>query len=375
MLKAKSRRRTAFDFFIGSLAALAAALPASAQQTGWSAPADPLGGLPAPLLKGEQLVAMAGGCRMVLPADATSERRKATAKMRWYGACRFGLAHGRGYYDGGASGEPGKFYPAELRMGRPLLKPIKRTPVEEVTSFPSQPGHEESWYFKVHQSPRESEDADRKEGFEPFMGSVFDQNGATSGLIVAYMSHKLGAQDVTDVLWVAKRACPSIVGSGFSIARSLAEHDPPLTAEQQKPLRRYCEAAYRTLKAEPANRGAYFIEFNKVNYGYYFIVYSTRETKTLGADGAAVASTTVPVSTTICPVYTDINSCQPAWRDQLVPFNQPLEAERKLELERRAAADAEVVRKNAETEALAAPLLAAWRAKADAAAARLNGKP
>ena len=83
----------------GLILAALTALPAQAQTAhspGASPPRMTSAGLPVPLRGEETLVPLGDGCAVVSPTPPTPQAIESMAKYRWYGGCRFGLAHGKG---------------------------------------------------------------------------------------------------------------------------------------------------------------------------------------------------------------------------------------------------------------------------------------
>jgi hypothetical protein len=359
-------RRTALGSLGQALAALVlltAPLPVFAQQaaTGPSArPVDAFTGLPLPVLEGEQMVRLKDGCNQIVDTALTAEQRNAMSQWRWYGACKAGLADGPGYLRleaPNATGEAAKFWPQSLRFGRSIRKPAPPPEKMDYVFYHRGPLHDAEWYFRIKGSPAAAVEEDRKLG--PGLGNVLDRTGEPASLILAHADRKDDAQAVTEMLWVRKVPCPSVAGYGITIAGTLAE-SKLLNAQQQKLLLPYCEKAYAALKAQFSDS---YPGFDRVNYGYYFLVLVSREVWSAGVGGAPPTSMTDNKDVTICPVLLDVNSCEPIWRPMLARVIAMRDAEQKNEDSQRELENARIASLEAEHERLIVPLDAAWRRK------------
>lgn len=300
-----------------------------------SAALDSVTGLTIPLLSYESVVPLADGCQVILPNTSDPKYYRT---MYWSGGCRFGLAHGPGYWYDTGEYSTKKYYPMTYRYGHALPAPRFES------SFPRGPGRDASEYISFS-DPRHPGDSDK---------DILERNGEFAIMIIASQFIEKDLSRDFYMVRIFKHSCPE-----YDVAKSLSEPTigVTLTSAQQKLLLPMCNAAVARLKAQGAD------DFDKVDYGYYYVVYKELDVSPREGYGYGAATSDISSDATLCPNLTTIVGCEAVWepmRASLIARRNALSASWSKVM----AADA------GDLERRFAPLEAALRRKLAARAAR-----
>ena len=256
--------RLAFAAFLAlALPADTLAQGAAAPQTVATGPIDPFTAMRIPLAPDEVMLPLKNGCNLITRAGGYDAAGVAT--MKWFGACRFGLAHGRGYLASDLSKPPGELSPVIMRWGHIfVMKPAFKINDSEVVQFETNTRSET--LFLQEPTPV------WKSGGR----GLFNRNGGFEFAILAQLSRWDDKGRSYETLDVNKNDCPIFIP--FSMEKSLAgETLPPFSAAQVRLLLPICNAALARLKAEGRVSGRVtdwpLTPYANVDYGYYVVFY------------------------------------------------------------------------------------------------------
>jgi hypothetical protein len=321
------RKRSIVAALLAAALALAPAT-APAQQAN---PVDPVSGLPIPLLPGEMAFRFKNGCSVIAAPEQVEATRKAggVSKTSWYGACKFGLADGPGYLftegtDYKAIGLKSPYQAATAHFG--LFGSVGKRAGDDTD------------YAIDRSADGASESVDAKDGLVPPPGSfrekletfasVLERNGKFGDLILASHTRTTGARSDSDYLRIQKIACPSTGSSKIEKSLASVGAGVPLSAAQIKTLVPFCKLAVARLKQEGrvSEWWDYFQAFEKVDYGYFFLLVVERDARMTAADGTVTYIELPPEQkysgVTLCPQPGDLASCEPLWRAMQQPYIQ-----------------------------------------------------
>lgn len=327
-------------------ACLALAMPAdtlaqgaTAPQTAATGPVDPFTGMRIPLAPNEVMLPLKNGCNLITRAGGYEAAGVGT--MKWFGACRFGLAHGLGYLASNADKSPNELSPTNMRWGHIILvKPAFKSNEYDVVQV---------------ETNMLSETIFLKERI-PVMKSgglgLFTRNGEFDISNLVMLSRWDDTGRAYETLDVKKNVCPLF--SVDSIEKELArETTPPLSAAQIRLLASLCNTALARLKAEGRVSGRVtgwpLTPYADVDYGYYLLFYRS-------AHGGYE-------DVTLCTTPASAEGCEAALRAMIAPYQARRDAMRVEGPVVAAAAAAELQRRFE-------PLEAARRQKIQAAALR-----
>ncbi len=338
-----------FRRFCSSLAlaaCLALAMPsgtlaqgAAAAQTVATGPIDPFTAMRIPVAPNEQMLPLKNGCNLIVRVGGYDAA--GVGRMKWFGACRFGLAHGRGYLASDADKSPSVLSAVSMHWGH---------------MFSVNPAFTIDQYDVVQLETNSfSETLFLKEPI-PVMKSgsrgLFSRNGEfeTSNLVMLSRWDDKGR--TYEALEVKKEACPIFIPD--SMEKSLAKETlPPFSAAQVRLLVPLCNAALARLKAEGRVSGRVtgwpLTPYADVDYGYYVVLYRS-----------------VPPGyedVTLCTTPASAEGCEAALKAVLAPYEARRDAMRVEGPVVAAAASAELQRRFE-------PLEAARRQKIQAVALR-----
>lgn len=314
-----------------------AAAPALAQET---APVDPVSGLRLPLLPGEVVFRLRGGCGAVVPPDQVEVTKKAGLdKTTWYGACKFGLVDGQGYFfteglDYRAIGWTTPYQAANAHLGRILAA--------------STSGDKDSARLSVSLGGGVGESVSAVEGLVPPPGSfrermesfasVLERNGKFGTLILASRYRTVSGRTDSDYLRIDKAACPLVEPAKIASSVATVGAGVPLNAAQIKAVVSFCTVAINRLKQEGRVSGNSawwdFQAFEKVDYGYFFVIFVDRDARMTAADNTVTLIEIPPKQrysdVTLCPQLASLASCEPVWRALQQPYIQRRQEVREL---------------------------------------------
>lgn len=327
-------------------ACLALAMPAdtlaqgsATPQIAATGPVDPFTGMRIPLAPNEVMLPLKNGCNLITRAGGYDAAGVGT--MKWFGACRFGLAHGRGYLASDADKSPNGLSPTTMRWGhifsvRPAFKINEYDVVQVETNMLS-----ETLFLKER---------------IPVMKSgglgLFTRNGEFEMGNLVMLSRWDDKTRTYETLDVKKATCPIFLTNPME--KELArETIPPLSAAQIRLLAPHCNAALARLKAEGRVSGRVtdwpLTPYADVDYGYYVVFYRS-------AHGGYE-------DVTLCTTPASAEGCEAALRAMIAPYQARRDAMRVEGPVVAAAAAAELQRRFE-------PLEAARRQKIQAAALR-----
>lgn len=338
-----------FRRFCSSLAlaaCLALAMPsgtlaqgAAAAQTVATGPIDPFTAMRIPVAPNEQMLPLQNGCNLIVRVGGYDAA--GVGRMKWFGACRFGLAHGRGYLASDADKSPSVLSAVSMHWGH-MFSAKRAFTIDQ--------------YDVVElETNRISETLFLKEPI-PVMKSgnrgLFSRNGEfeTSNLVMLSRWDDKGRS--YEALDVMKNDCPIFIPD--SMEKSLAgETTPPFSAAQVRLLLPICNAALARLKAEGRVSGRVtdwpLSPYANVDYGYYVVFYRS-------AQGGYE-------DVTLCSTPASADGCEAALKAARAPYEARRDAMRVEGPVVAAAASAELQRRFE-------PLEAARRQKIQAAALR-----
>lgn len=295
-----------------SLAAIFAAMisapgvhPAAAQANRTPVPSN------LPLERYERIVPYRNGCNAIVRLGETPP----DSRTRWYGACRFGLAHGPGIYrldwtiDGVNSFATSS---VEMSYGRWQGPPKPGGSLK--------PGAE-----SVTLSRGLEHDSQQWELVEDGLNAELKQpNGKFALDIVARSSRHDDVRHTDEMLWVVKYQCPTY----GTLEEILASQSYPLDRAQIAIIAPLCRQAMSRLKAE---RGSAAIDrsspFDDANYGYYFLVHTSLDVQPRKGDDYDVnATVSTKTDIQLCPQPTSLAGCEGLWRARQQPFRTKRDA-------------------------------------------------
>ncbi|HMJ06805.1 MAG TPA: hypothetical protein VK474_11160 [Chthoniobacterales bacterium] len=232
---------------------------------------------------------------------------------RWYGGCRFGLAHGNGVYrmdwtiDGVSSSAAS---PVQMYYGRSQGPPKpggSPKPDADSVTLARGAGHD------IHEWEMVSNALD---------ADVQAPNGKYESSILAMSTQADDVASTQDVVWIVKYDCSKY----SSLEEDLAHQYLPLNRAQIAIIAPICRQALSRLKAERGGDAAdQSSPFDYTNYGYYFLVYSSRDvTPRKGNDYDTSAAASTKNNIQLCPQPTTLAGCETLWRAR----QQPIRARR-----------------------------------------------
>ncbi len=301
-----------------ALALIASAEPAQASQSPSAAatqPKEPITGLPLPLLDGERLAPLKGGCHIVLGPNASAELIASQSRFSWLGACRFGLADGPGFF-AHAGDKPSR---SNLRYGRYSRQP------DDLEIFRKGPQRSVEWTFHIFDTPEAARSW--SDGLRSVPSASSDLSWSAE---VAYVK-RAGSTEAPDealMIWIDHKPCLR-GGGGKSIAQSFVEilNMSPANANRVAP---FCQAALARLQRErPDLISDYEWEpYRMLDWGYY------DQMRIMRFKGASV-ETGKPdqEEIVVCPSPGESSSCKQVWAPVIAPYLQIRNAERKREAE------------------------------------------
>lgn len=266
-----------------------------------------------PLENYQQIVRYKNGCgRLVNDGEVVgSASGSMVEQSSWFGACRFGLIHGKGYerYEGQYSN--GQYTPLSASYGR-----ANRSP----TNFGA---------YTVSRGEGRASQIEMRE-IEPPKKEVLQPGGRMEMAILAYETVTDDQVQVTSSVWMAKYLCPT--PQFGSMEDVMPDHAKLLPKESYSALLKSCKAADSRMKSE--NRNKYFSDifaspYDDVAYGHYYEVYrmevrSLRRGHIYSTDYKdGWSSRTFDVK--LCPQISSPAECESVWQPMIVDYAQRIE--------------------------------------------------
>lgn len=302
---AKARDRWCLAIIFAALISNQGADAAAAQAGGSAVPSD------LPLERYERIVPFRNGCNAILRLGELDP----VFETRWYGGCRFGLAHGPGIYRTGWTFngvQSVSIYPLRMYYGRAEGPPKpggSLKPGVNSVALARGVGHDFHEFHVVD---------------DTLDATVQEPNGKFAPDVVAMSTRSDDVGFTQEAVWVTKNNCPTY----GTLEKALADQFLPLNRAQIAIIAPICRQALSRLKAERRDGGiGQSSPFDDANYGYYFMVYSSRDTRPRkGNDYDISANVESKFDIQLCPQPTSLTGCEGLWRARQQPFRAKRDA-------------------------------------------------